>query len=393
MPRHRLFPFILLFFAQCIPAAPQAPESEATPRPAAAQPSTQPAAQPSTQPSTQPAAPAPAAPGLATVAAASQQMNGIAVAPDGRVFVSMPRWIQSDSFSVGVVSNGTVIPYPGGNWNLWKPGFPPAAHFISVNAVRIEPTDPRSLWVLDSAPSVKGGPKLVQLDLRTNTVARVFPLDADLAPPDSYLSDVRLARSHAFITDSGSGAIISLDLATGRARRLLANSTKTKAIPGLSPIVDGRKVLRPDGSIPIVHAAALELSPDRSTLFYCTPLGGFLWQVSLDDLLNDKLNGPELDSRVKSIGPLIPVGGILMLPGGELLLSDVERHAIVRRTLDGKTTIVRQSKLLDWPAAMALGFDGKVYIAVAQVNRMPANNKGRNDVTPPFRILSFPMPK
>lgn len=330
---------------------------------------------------------------LETAVAADRQMNGVAVAPDGRIFVGMPRWVQLDSFSVGVVKNGAVQPYPGGSWNTWKPGLRPAEHFIAVNAVRIEPDDPRSLWVVDAASGVKGGPKLVQIDLAANKVARVYFMDANVAPEMSYLNDVRIARGHAFLTESGLGALIVVDLATGRARRLLASSTKTKAVPGRTPVIDGRKVLRPDGTIPIVNADGIEISPDHAWLYFCNPYGGFLWQVSVDDLLNETLDEAALDKRVKNLGPLIPVGGILMLPNGNLLLSDVEKHAIELRAPDGKLTMLRQSKLLDWPDAMSLGADGKVYVAAAQANRRPQNNGGKDDTTRPFRILSFTLPK
>jgi sugar lactone lactonase YvrE len=330
---------------------------------------------------------------LDTVVAANRQMNGVAVAPDGRVFVGMPRWVQLDSFSVGIVKDGSVQPYPGGSWNMWKAGRPPAEHFIAVNAVRIEPDDPRSLWVVDAAAGVKGGPKLVQIDLATNKIARVYSMDTNVAPEMSYLNDVRIARGHAFLTESGLGALIVVDLKTGQARRLLANSTKTKAVPGRTPVIDGRKVVRPDGSIPVVNADGIEISPDHAWLYFCNPYGGFLWQVSVDDLLNEKLDESALDKRVKNDGPLIPVGGILMLPSGNLLLSDVEKHAIELRTQDGKLTMLRQSKLLDWPDAMSLGADGKVYVAAAQANRRPQNNGGKDDTHLPFRILSFSLPR
>jgi sugar lactone lactonase YvrE len=330
---------------------------------------------------------------LETVVAANQQMNGVAAAPDGRVFVGMPRWVQVDGFSVGVVKNGSVQPYPGGSWNIWKEGLPPREHFIAVNAVRIEPDDPRSLWVVDAASGVKGGPKLVEIELATNKVSRVYSFDQDIAPEKSYLNDVRIARGHAFITESGMGAVIVVDLTTGRARRLLANSTKTKAVPGRTPVIDGRKVIRPDGTIPVVNADGIEISPDHALLYFCNPYGGYLWQVSVDDLLNEKLDESALDKRVKNLGDLMPVGGILMLPNGNLLLSDVEKHAIQARAQDGKLTMLRQSKLLDWPDAMSLGTDGKVYVAAAQANRRPASNGGRDDTHLPFRILSFSLPK
>jgi hypothetical protein len=320
-------------------------------------------------------------------------MNGVAAAPDGRVFAGMPRWIQDDSFSVGVIRDGKVQSYPGGSWNVWKAGLPPAEHFISVNAIRIEPDDPNSLWVVDSAPEVKGGPKLVQVDLKSNKVARVYSFDARIAPEQSYLNDVRIAKGHAFIAESGTGAVIVADLKTGHARRLLANSKKTKATPGRAPTIDGKTVHSPDGSIRVVNIDGIEISPDHNIFYYCMPFGGWLWQVRIDDLLNESLDESTLEARVKNLGPLMPVGGILMLPSGQLLLSDVEHHAIQRRALDGKLTLVVQSPLLDWPDAMSMGADGKVYVAAPQGNRMARNNGGIEATRPPFRILRFAAPK
>jgi hypothetical protein len=41
------------------------------------------------------------------------QLNGVAVSHDDRIFLALPRWVQSDSFSVGEVKDGKVVPYPG----------------------------------------------------------------------------------------------------------------------------------------------------------------------------------------------------------------------------------------------------------------------------------------
>lgn len=294
---------------------------------------------------------APPSSSLDLVVAAKQQTGSLAVAPDGRIFVSVARLPRTDGFSVGLVSKGALVPYPGGAWNLWKPGLPPAEHFISVTDLRIEPNDPRSFWILDSAPGISGGPKLIQLDLRTNKVARVFPLPADVAPAGSAINHVRLGRSHAFIPDSAAGALIVLDLYTGRARRLLFAGPKSNAV------------------------GAIELSPDHSNLYFCSPTGGPLRRIGLDDLLNEKLDAATLNSRVKDVGPLLPAGSLLMLSNGDLLFSDTPHHAISRLTADGKTTILRQSKMLEAPGAMAVGPDGKVYVVGA-----------------PTRVLSFAPP-
>lgn len=329
---------------------------------------------------------------LETVITTPYQINGIAVAQDGRVFVGMPRWVQQASFSVGVVVNGEVIPYPGDSWNTWAPQSDPAQHFVNINALRIEPDKPDHLWAVDCTLG-KGGAKLVDIDIKKNQIGRVYPLDASIVPvPGGCLNDVRIVDQIAFLTESGTGAIITLDLASGQARRLLANSQKTKAEPGKVAVIDGVAEKTPEGGIPIVNADGIEISPDKQWLYFCPPLGGTLWRVKLSDLLNTQLDEATLDQRVENLGPLMPVGGILMLPSGDMLLSDVEHHAIQLRRPDGSLRQVVTSALLDWPDAMAIGPDGKVYTGAAQAHRTPANNGGRDDTHPPFRVLRFPLP-
>jgi hypothetical protein len=76
-----------------------------------------------------------------------------------------------------------------------------------VQSVYVDPND--DLWIIDpAAPKmqevVKGGPKLVKVDLKTNQVAQNIPFDDDVAPKKSYLNDVRVdpKASVAFITDA-----------------------------------------------------------------------------------------------------------------------------------------------------------------------------------------------
>jgi sugar lactone lactonase YvrE len=66
--------------------------------------------------------------------------------------------------------------------------------------------------------TVKGGPKIVEIDLTSNNVKRIFPIGAEVAGPASYLNDIRIAPDgrFAYLTDSGSpGGLVVLDIATG----------------------------------------------------------------------------------------------------------------------------------------------------------------------------------
>jgi DNA-binding beta-propeller fold protein YncE len=81
----------------------------------------------------------------------------------------------------------------------------------------VDPND--ALWVLDpAAPKmqdpVPGGPKLIKIDLKTNRVVQTIPFGEEIAPKKGYLNDVRIDTNTAtaYITDSGKGAIVVVDL-------------------------------------------------------------------------------------------------------------------------------------------------------------------------------------
>ncbi len=321
------------------------------------------------------------------------QLNGVAVSHDDRIFLALPRWVQSDSFSLGEVKDGKVVPYPGGDWNTWRPGPDEENRFTAVNAVWIEPGLPDALWVVDCGQGIPHGKKLVEIDLKTNSVSRVYHFSQEEAPLGACLNDVRIAKGHAFLTESGLGAILTVDLKTGRVRRLLAASSKTKAVPGRSAVVDGRRLLGPDGNPPVVNADDIEITPDKTWLYFGVPMGGDLWKVKVDDLLDDSLDEKALDARVLDDGPMIPIGGIYMLPNGSLLLSDLEKHALQLRTPGGKLTMLAQSKWFVSPDAMSLDKEGRVYIAASQAGLIPACNQGVNGTTLPFRVLRVTLPR
>src|SRR5436190_4222841 len=166
------------------------------------------------------------------------QITGVTISKSGRLFLNYPRW--SDRYLSAVVevtSASSSKPFPDETWNRWD-GKPETAGkaFVCVQSVVVDDQD--SLWVLDPAapmmgPVVQGGPKLVRIDLKTNQVTRVIPFGPDIATAKSYLNDIRFdtKRNTAYMTDSGAGGIVVLDLGTGKARRVLDGHPSVTAQP------------------------------------------------------------------------------------------------------------------------------------------------------------------
>src|ERR1700743_1971817 len=134
----------------------------------------------------------------------SQQVTGVTVSAKGRVFVNFPFWSDDHALSVAEVVGGKPKPFPDNAWNE-KDG-PPAQRWVCVQSVVVDDQD--ALWVLDPASPkteavVKGGAKMVKIDLATNKVTQRISFDEDVAPERSYLNDLRVdtKTGHAFITE------------------------------------------------------------------------------------------------------------------------------------------------------------------------------------------------
>ncbi len=174
-------------------------------------------------------------PSLEIVAESGRQWTGVAVTPDARIFVNFPRWSPDVPVSVAeVLADGTLRPYPDEAWNSWTPEADPATTFVCVQSVVADGEG--SLWVLDPASAgfqgvLPGGAKLIQIDTATDQVVRIIMFEEQVAPGDSYLNDVRIDHEHqaAYISESGAGALVVVDLTDGTSRRVLDDHPSTSA--------------------------------------------------------------------------------------------------------------------------------------------------------------------
>lgn len=363
---------------------PQTPAVEPTPSPG------EPAATPAPAPAaTQ--APAPAAPPATVAVKTPKQVTGVAVSKNGRLFVNFPRWVDEPTPSVAEVgSDGSLTPYPDAAWNGWqKDKGDPKKQFVCVQSVFVDDTD--TLWILDpAAPAfkgpVRGGPKLLRVNLGTNKVERVYPFDDKVAPPGSYLNDVRLANGHAFMTDSGLGAIVVLDLATGKARRLLDKHPSTKAEAGLEATIGGKPWRGADGKTPQIHSDSIAIDPKREHLYYQALTGKTLYRIALAALLDEKLAPEGLQAKIERVTATQPTDGIEFDAAGNLYMTGLEESAIKVLRPDGKLEVFAQSPEYEWPDSIAIAPGGELYFTSSQIHLMPGFNGDKDLRKPPYRV-------
>ena len=311
---------------------------------------------------------------LEDVATSPRQWAGLAVAQDGTTFVGFPRWSADVPVSVGrLEADGAVTPVPDAAWNAWQPGADPATAWVCAQGLWVDGSG--ALWVIDAAAPgfsgpVEGGPKLVELDPRTLALQRAIPFAADIAPPGSYLNDVRVdvATSTAYITDSGLGAIVVVDLATGTVRRLLGDHASTKS-EGLILRFDGKEFRLPDGSAPEVHSDGIALSPGGTHLYWHALTGVVLWRIEAAALRDASLSAEALAAKVERVATTAACDGMEFGYDGTLYLTALQEHAIQTLSPDGKLGMLVQDAKLQWPDSLALRSDGRLLVSTSQIHR------------------------
>ncbi len=308
------------------------------------------------------------------------ELTGISAANDGRLFINFPRW--SDRYLNAVIVHAPDAedqPYPDVEWNRWD-GKPQTAssHFVCVQAVVVDKAN--TLWVVDAAAPllaspVPNGPKLVRIDLTTNKVSQVLPMET-VTLPDSYLNDIRIDndRNFAYLTDSGHGGIIVVDISSGEAWRKLDGHPSVLGDPNVPVIVHGFELKQPNGKPAVFNSDSIELSKDGETLYYKAINSTTLWSVPTALLRNRSANA---SSGVTSAATnLFPTDGLWMDSKSRIYLSDVEHSAVRRLNNDGHLEVVFQSDALDWPDTFTEDGAGNIYISASRLDEQPRYHDG-----------------
>ena len=325
---------------------------------------------------------------LEPVAFSEAQWTGLAVSKEGRLFVNYPRWSDDVPIAVAELKNGNPVPYPNTLINDWKPVKDPASHFICIQALFVD--DKNRLWILDPAnPQFKGvvagGPKLLQVDLTANVVVQTFRFDAEIAPKNSYLNDVRVdtQREFAFMTDSGAGALVVLNLKTGKARRVLENHPSTSSEDVVLSI--GGHPWTLNGKPPRVHADGIAYDAVADIIYYQALTGRTMYRISASRLRQFSLAEMAIENKIEKVGQTGASDGLIFGPDQKIYISALEHDAIRRTTPQGRVETVIQDAAIVWPDSFSFGPDGKLYFTTSRIHEGP-NPKG------PYGIYRISVP-
>lgn len=324
---------------------------------------------------------------------------GVTVARNGRIFVNFPQWGDDAPYAVAEVKGEKLVPYPSPELNRADPERP-AETLLSVQSVVADARD--RLWLLDTASPnfqkpLEGGAKLVAVDLTTDRVVRTLVLPASVMRETTYLNDMRFdlrqGEGVVYITDSapgGPGAILVVDLASGRALRRLSGHASTEADPSFEPVIEGEPFKnRPRGGpeTPVrVPVDGIALSADGAMLYYCPLSSRRLYGVPTALLRDPSVSDEQLGAHVVDLGEKGASDGLEVDDRGRIYAGDYEHNAL-RCWADGAWTTLIESPRLLWPDTLSIGSDGYLYVIANQLHRQPGFHDGNDLRKKPYELL------
>ncbi|KAI3395624.1 hypothetical protein diail_1062 [Diaporthe ilicicola] len=368
---------------------------------------------------------------------------GHAVSSTGRLFVCYTRVGGESPFTLGEAVNKTAEEaYPSADLSVpvakvnttingMQFGSSNSTGLISVQALYItsETEDrPETLWVLDTGrPTVvnsnggltmvygqPGGPKLVAISLKNDTIYASYTFPAGVVYPDSYLNDVRIdlrrsavpsGKGVAYLVDSsseGRPGFVMLDLGTGESWRRLDGDRHVLRADNDVPSYNGQAFYQvPPGGGPFSHNKegnnGVSLSPDLETMYFTTLTGNVLYSVPTANLLT-RDDVPWAEQAAKN--NVTTVGQ----KGGNSNGSEGDSNGLIYMIMpehnavyyyDPKDlkvhTFVRDPRML-WPDPLAIAEDGYMYILIIQTYWSPRWNGGKDLRQLPGAVLRAKLP-
>ena len=319
--------------------------------------------------------------------------EGVAVSQGGRIFVSFPRWDKELLYSVAEVqADGSLRPYPNQDWNIRGGEGSPDTHFIAAQSLFVDVND--VLWVLDAPgpfsqdPQSKGA-KLVSIDLASDRIKTVVPLDTAVVPPGSYLRKICVDQwvSHAYVSDAGTGALVVTDLDSGLSRRVLADDPSTKAEPGVVLPVGGKEPRDDRGKPAQFHVNGLALDRESVNLYYHALTAHALYRIQTRYLNDPGLSVEGVRKHVERLADTGAVDGMVMDSNYNLYLTALEDHAIKKyRITDDSLATVVQDGNISWLDGICTSPGNLLYVTASQFGRLPLFNNGKDERIPPYRL-------
>ncbi|GAB7360781.1 hypothetical protein MBLNU230_g0768t1 [Neophaeotheca triangularis] len=367
--------------------------------------------------------------------------TGITVSREGRMFSNYPPALDANNTNNGengkytiaeIFSDNTERPYPsfemnnppGGDINYTTPS-PTGANYQDylIGSQSCVMDSANRLWILDTGraltpdgtrvPSSYGGPKIVGVDLETDTVFQTIVFPETVAYPDSYLNDLRFdlrpettesGKGIAYITDSspeGRNGIVVVDLGTCESWRHLDGHPSVRPQRQFSLHVWGVPVYSapsptPDSpfGFPQFGADGLQLSADGDTLYWKTLTSRDLYSIPTARLrARDTYSELLAQGAINSHTQTGVSDGMQGDTNGYIYYADMENHGVnFFNPANGTNTPFVRDPRMEWLDTFSAGWDGYLYWTNNQLCWGSGFFPGDDRRTRPFSLWRAALP-
>ena len=287
------------------------------------------------------------------------------ITPDGRILMSIHPLTNPTVNIVEMLPGGALKTYPNDAFSAGK-----NAKVKALIGIRTD--DKGVAWILDLAAR-----RLIGWDTRAEKQVAEFAIPADVLRPHSFLQDFALdqKRGRAIIADMTQGdlksapypAFVTVDLKTGAAQRI------AESHPSMMPEAEGGFALNP-----------ITIDPDYEWIYFGALNGRAVYRVPAASFDGD---GSTVAAKIERYGPKPFSDGITVDSGGNVYITDIEKHAIGVTTSKGYRVIAGLPEGQSWPDGFSIGPKGYVYATVNQLDRTAALNSGKEEGSGTYMLV------
>lgn len=328
-----------------------------------------------------------------TVANLAQPPGNIAVAPNGRVFITQHPEARPQ-IKVAELVDGQPVAWPnlafqtGGEAGEEEPNY-----FQDVLSIRIDQQN--RLWALDNAMHGIGQTRLLAFDLDSKAIVYQHEFSREHAGLGSHLNDLQVSPDGEwiYIADASffaqTPAILVHHITSGETRRLLENHVSVQAEDYL-PVVQGRK-MQAFGLVTIRPGVdSIALNRDGSWLVFGAITAKKMYGVptiALQATFAAEPTSPE--AAVVAWADKTMSDGITTDNMGNVYLSDLENSAIHRLNTQGKLTTLLKDERIRWPDGFSFGPDGWLYFTCSSLHQVIGLPRSSIQEHSPYQVYRF----
>ncbi len=312
--------------------------------------------------------------------------GNIAIGPDGRIFLSIHGFYNHPIKVVELLDDGSTNPYPNKGWAYTPTSDRGKNGLYGVLGINVDPNG--ILWMLDTSSPDRAG-RLVGWDTKSEQLHRIIYLAKPVIADHSFLNDlaIDLKNNTIYIADTGTAAIIVVDLATGQARRVLEGSKFTSA-EDINMVIDG-KCVEMNGAPARLGVNPITIDPENDYLYWGAMSGLAIYRINTEYLNDAKLDDSDLEAKVERYGEKPISDGITIDDSGNVYITSITDDSIGIVQLDGTYKTLFKKDELSWPDGFAVGTDNYIYVTINELHRSPFLNDGENRAKGEFKVMRF----